>query len=378
MARVRLNQLTKVYPGPVRALDRVSFDVADGELVVMVGPSGSGKTTTLRLIAGLETITEGNVTIGDRIVNDVPPQKRDLAMVFQNYALYPHMTVYKNLAFALTLRKTPKIDIDRRVRQTAKLLDIEPLLGRKTATLSGGQRQRVALGRAIVRKPKAFLLDEPLSNLDANLRCTMRTELKELHEKLETTTIYVTHDQEEAMSLADRLVVMCDGRVRQAGEPMDIYKAPADRFVAAFVGTPTMNFLQGIVRRADQKIVFDLGADQVDLPENLRGPLAKHLDQPMVLGFRPENVWLQHEVNDTKDKGVRDYVTMEVKTVERLGRWQDVSLASKNQHALARCDAQMRLRKGQWVQMKLDPEALHVFDAGDVGSNVTKDGSEQR
>ena len=378
MARVCLNQLTKHYPGPVRALDRVSFDVQDGEFVVVVGPSGAGKTTALRLIAGLEDITEGYVTIGDTTVNEVPPQERDLAMVFQNHALYPHMTVYKNLAFALTLRKTPKNDIDHRIRQTARLLDIEPLLARKPATLSGGQRQRVALGRAIVRKPKAFLFDEPLSNLDAHLRYTMRAELKKLHRRLEATTIYVTHDQEEAMSLADRLVVMHNGRVRQIGKPMDIYKAPADRFVAAFVGSPCMNMLQGIVRKTDHKIVFDMGDGRLGLPPSLNGRLEKYLDQAMVLGVRPENVWLQHQANDIKDKCVSNYVTMKVQAIERLGSWQNVYLTTQDQVTLARCDAQLRVERGQRVQVQLDPDALHVFDAGEVGSNVTKDGSEKR
>jgi multiple sugar transport system ATP-binding protein len=251
MAQVVLNDVTKVYPGPVRAVERVSLEIGDGEFVVLVGPSGCGKSTTLRMIAGLEEITAGTIVIDGRIVNDVHPKDRDIAMVFQNYALYPHMSVYKNMSFGLKLRGTPKSEIDRRVREAARVLGIEDLLDRKPRQLSGGQRQRVAVGRAIVREPKAFLFDEPLSNLDAGLRVEMRAELKRLHMRLKTTTVYVTHDQEEAMTLSDRVVIMHLGVVQQVGTPLEVYRRPANRFVASFLGTPPMNFLDMTLRRSD-------------------------------------------------------------------------------------------------------------------------------
>src|SRR5687768_11476517 len=259
MARVDLEQVTKVFPGGVKAVDSVDLAVADREFVVLVGPSGCGKSTTLRMIAGLEDVTSGTVRIGDRVVNDVPPKDRDIAMVFQNYALYPHMTVYKNMAFALKLRKVPKPQIQQRVIEAAKMLEIEHLLERRPRELSGGQRQRVAVGRAIVREPAAFLFDEPLSNLDAKLRVTTRAELKRLHRRLRTTTIYVTHDQEEAMTLGDRIVVMKDGAIQQADTPLRTYNHPANRFVAGFIGMPPMNFFDGTIRSENGELVFEEG-----------------------------------------------------------------------------------------------------------------------
>src|SRR5258706_14395698 len=259
MARVALENVSKLYPGNVKAVDAVDLSIADQEFVVLVGPSGCGKSTTLRMIAGLEEITGGTIRIGERIVNQVPPKDRDIAMVFQNYALYPHMTVYKNMAFGLKLRKMPKAQIDLRVNEAARILDIEHLLDRKPRALSGGQRQRVAVGRAIVREPAAFLFDEPLSNLDAKLRVTTRAELKRLHHRLKTTTIYVTHDQEEAMTLGDRIVAMKDGRIQQSDTPLQMYNHPANRFVAGFIGMPPMNFFDGALKVVDGQMVFEEG-----------------------------------------------------------------------------------------------------------------------
>src|SRR3989338_6341078 len=249
MAKVALRAVSKMYPGDIVAVDNVNLEVKDKEFVVFVGPSGCGKSTTLRMVAGLEEITNGQILIDDTVVNDVPAKNRDIAMVFQNYALYPHMTVYNNLAFGLKLRRYPSREIDRRVREAAEILDIAPLLQRKPKALSGGQRQRVAVGRAIVRKPKVFLFDEPLSNLDAKLRVQMRTEISKLHQRLGATMIYVTHDQTEAMTMADRIVLMKDGFVQQIDTPLHIYSHPANTFVAGFIGSPSMNFMEGTVTK---------------------------------------------------------------------------------------------------------------------------------
>src|SRR5437764_12125586 len=259
MARVALENVSKLYPGGVKAVDAIDLSIANQEFVVLVGPSGCGKSTTLRMVAGLEEISGGTIRIGERVVNDIPPKNRDIAMVFQNYALYPHMSVYKNMAFGLKLRGMPRKQIDQRVQAAAKILDIEHLLERKPKQLSGGQRQRVAVGRAIVREPAAFLFDEPLSNLDAKLRVTTRAELKRLHQRLKTTTIYVTHDQEEAMTLGDRIVVMKDGKIQQADTPLRTYNHPVNRFVAGFIGMPPMNFFDGQIRENGGEMVFEEG-----------------------------------------------------------------------------------------------------------------------
>src|SRR5689334_14050120 len=260
MAQVLLDKVSKIYPGGVKAVDAIDLGIRDQEFVVLVGPSGCGKSTTLRMVAGLEEISDGTIRIGERIVNDVPPKDRDIAMVFQNYALYPHMSVYKNMAFGLKLRGMPKKQINERVMQAARILDIEHLLERKPKALSGGQRQRVAVGRAIVREPAAFLFDEPLSNLDAKLRVTTRAELKRLHQRLKTTTIYVTHDQEEAMTLGDRIVVMKDGKIQQADTSLATYNFPMNRFVAGFIGMPPMNFFDGVIKVEGGQMVFEEGA----------------------------------------------------------------------------------------------------------------------
>src|SRR5438874_9057557 len=260
MAQVLLDKVSKIYPGGGKAGNAIDLSIKDQEFIVLVGPSGCGKSTTLRMVAGLEEISGGLIRIGERVVNDVPPKDRDIAMVFQNYALYPHMTVYKNMAFGLKLRRMPKAQIQQRVMEAAKILDIEHLLERKPKALSGGQRQRVAVGRAIVREPAAFLFDEPLSNLDAKLRVTTRAELKRLHHRLKTTTIYVTHDQEEAMTLGDRIVVMKDGVIQQADTRLKTYSYPVNRFVAGFIGMPPMNFFDGHIAVTDGRMMFEEGA----------------------------------------------------------------------------------------------------------------------
>src|SRR3982750_2286736 len=259
MAQVLLDKVSKIYPGNVKAVNSIDLGIRDQEFIVLVGPSGCGKSTTLRMVAGLEEISDGTIRIGNRVVNDVPPKNRDIAMVFQNYALYPHMSVYKNMAFGLKLRGMPKAQIHQRVMEAARMLEIEHLLERKPKALSGGQRQRVAVGRAIVREPAAFLFDEPLSNLDAKLRVTTRAELKRLHQKLKTTTIYVTHDQEEAMTLGDRIVCMKDGRIQQSDTPLRTYQNPLNRFVAGFIGMPPMNFFDGAIKNADGEMIFEEG-----------------------------------------------------------------------------------------------------------------------
>src|SRR2546421_2859863 len=260
MAQVLLDKVSKIYPGGIKAVDAIDLAIKDQEFIVLVGPSGCGKSTTLRMVAGLEEISDGTIRIGARVVNDVPPKDRDIAMVFQNYALYPHMTVYKNMAFGLKLRKMPKDQIKQRVMEAAKILDIAHLLDRKPRALSGGQRHRVAVGRAIVREPAAFLFDEPLSNLDAKLRVTTRAELKRLHQQLRTTTIYVTHDQEEAMTLGDRIVVMKDGKIQQADTSLATYNFPMNRFVAGFIGMPPMNFFDGVIKVESGQMMFEEGA----------------------------------------------------------------------------------------------------------------------
>src|SRR5574341_461415 len=273
MAHVELREVTKIYEKDVVAVNRANINIQDKEFVVLVGPSGCGKSTTLRMVAGLEEVSSGEIYIGDRVVNDVPPKDRDIAMVFQNYALYPHMTIYDNMAFGLKLRKYPKPQIDRRVKDTAGMLGIEGLLDRKPKQLSGGQRQRVALGRAIVREPQVFLMDEPLNNLDAKLRVQTRAEIKKLHARLRTTTIYVTHDQVEAMTMGDRIVVMKDGLVQQVDAPLNLYEKPANQFVAGFIGSPAMNFIEATLADSAGKVLVDAGSFRLEVPPDLASPV---------------------------------------------------------------------------------------------------------
>ena len=368
MARVTLNDVWKTYEGGVDAVRGVSLDIADGEFVVLVGPSGCGKSTTLRMIAGLEDITRGEISIGDRIVNGVEPKNRDIAMVFQNYALYPHMSVYKNMAFALQLRKTPKQEVDRRVRDAADLLGITDLLNRKPKALSGGQRQRVAVGRAIVREPKAFLFDEPLSNLDAKLRVTMRGELKALHRRLGTTTIYVTHDQEEAMTLGDRVVVMAAGETQQADSPLEVYRSPANRFVAGFVGTPPMNFLEGRLEQRDGEQLWvqsgeGPGLVVVRVHDDHRAALAGV--ERAALGVRPQSIRESSGGEDDQS------FTAHIETVELLGEEMDVRLTTPTGAPLtARVRSHHGLDAGTDRAFTIDPRSVCYFAPGEYGESL--------
>ena len=363
MATVTISNVRKFYDN-VEAVKGISLDIADGEFVVLVGPSGCGKSTTLRMIAGLEEISEGTIAIDDRVVNDVHPKDRDIAMVFQNYALYPHMTVEQNMAFALKLRKTPKAEIDRRVNQAAGMLGIEELLKRKPRQLSGGQRQRVAVGRAIVREPKAFLFDEPLSNLDAKLRVTTRAELKALHQRLKTTTVYVTHDQEEAMTLGDRIVVMAAGIIQQQGTPFEVYHAPVNRFVASFIGTPPMNFVEGALAGGEGGLRFVSGDGEVELL--LHDSHAARLEPTgeVVLGLRPQVMALA----PAAQRGLT--VTAKVVVVELLGDQMDLTCTVGSHTIVARVRAEPGVTPGQTVHLTAERERLCYFAPGPFGASL--------
>jgi multiple sugar transport system ATP-binding protein len=374
MAEVTLEDVKKVYDGKVLAVRDVNLRIADGEFVVLVGPSGCGKSTTLRMIAGLEEITDGLVHIGDRVVNNVHPKDRDIAMVFQNYALYPHMSVFKNMAFGLTLRRMPRDEIRRRVDQAARILGISELLMRKPKQLSGGQRQRVALGRAIVRDPAVFLFDEPLSNLDAKLRVTTRTEIKALHKRLQTTTVYVTHDQEEAMTLGDRIVVMSAGRgtgiVEQVDTPLNVFRRPANRFVGAFLGLPPMNFIVGELRREDAGIYFVSERDNVRilLPPDHNANLDAHLNTPVSLGIRPQGL-AEQPVGPFA--GRDNSITIRSDIIETLGKSIDVSTTlPSGRHFIGRIDAREDFPVGESVTLYMDMQHVHVFEPGDFGRNL--------
>ncbi len=374
MANVTLSDVTKVYPGGVKAVDRVNLAIRDHEFVVLVGPSGCGKSTTLRMVAGLEEISSGTIRIGERIVNEVAPKDRDIAMVFQNYALYPHMTVYKNMAFSLSLRRRElglsKADIDRKVRSAAAKLGIESLLERRPKELSGGQRQRVAVGRAIVRDPKVYLFDEPLSNLDAKLRVEMRSEIKRIQRGLGTTTIYVTHDQEEAMTLGDRVAVMKDGLLHQFGPPMEIYESPANRFVAGFLGTPPMNFIEGRVVAEGERLALEDGGLRTRLPSTMRGRLTPYLNQPMTLGIRPDMLALSRPAGEVETLKVK------VTLVEPLGDRKDVYMTTESGRSLVgRVDGREAVREGEQVDVHVDLSRVHLFETGDVGRAVAAHGA---
>jgi multiple sugar transport system ATP-binding protein len=369
MAGVTLTEIVKVYEGGVRVVDGFNLDIKDREFVVLVGPSGCGKSTTLRMIAGLEEITSGTIRIGERVVNDVPPKDRDIAMVFQSYALYPHMTVYENMAFALKLRKQSKSVIEEKVRRAAKILVIEHLLERKPKALSGGQRQRVALGRAIVRDPKCFLFDEPLSNLDAKLRVEMRAEIKQLHMGLNATTVYVTHDQEEAMTLGDRVVVMRDGVIQQCGGALEIYHHPSNRFVAGFLGSPPMNFLSGRLRKQNDRLWFDEGSGSLPVPDWAKAELAGRAEgEEMVLGVRPEAI---SDRQHARFACGENRLSLKVTLVQPLGDKMDVYLASPNHpHIVAHVDAYAGVASGQVSEMFVDMERVHFFEPGESGKRI--------
>ena len=357
MAQVQLENVSKIYGGDVHAVKDVSLNIRDQEFVVLVGPSGCGKTTTLRMVAGLEEISAGSIIIGDRVVNDVAPKDRDIAMVFQNYALYPHMTVFKNLAFALKLRKVPRKEIEERVNWAAKTLGLEELLDRRPRQLSGGQRQRVAVGRAIVRKPRVFLFDEPLSNLDAKLRVTTRAELKKLQQDLKTTTIYVTHDQEEAMTLGDRVVVMHGGEIHQSGSPLEVYRHPVNRFVAGFVGMPPMNFIEGQLEGAGAALAFaaqelnaSLGDDRFEAARESGG-------QSVVMGVRPEGISVAPPAD-----GIALTANGRVDVVEILGPTMDLFVTLAGGQRLVCRVPTKNTQPGEQVTMHIAPDDIHLFE----------------
>src|SRR5499425_3260663 len=356
MARVLLRNLNKMFDG-VHAVRDVNLEIRDKEFVVLVGPSGCGKTTTLRMVAGLESITSGDVLIGDTTVNNLPPMDRDIAMVFQNYALYPHMTVYDNMAFGLKMRKFERTEIGTRVQVAAEILGIQNLLKRKPRQLSGGQRQRVALGRAIVRHPQVFLFDEPLSNLDAKLRVQMRVELKKLHTRLSTTAIYVTHDQVEAMTLGDRVVVMRDGVVQQVGEPLELYNAPVNRFVAGFLGSPGMNF--AVVRVSGEKDALRAHKPGfgIEVPPELAPRLAPYVERDVTIGIRPEDL---HLANGSDAAGLCFDAAVEV--VEPLGSEILLNLTAGANEFVARVDPAVTVKTHERVRLAFDPARLHFFD----------------
>ena len=391
MGAINISNVGKVYPNGTRALEDVNIEINDGEFVVLVGPSGCGKTTLLRMVAGLEDITEGEISIADNIVNEVAPKDRDIAMVFQNYALYPHMSVYDNMAFSLKLRKLPKEEIDKKVKDAAKTLEIDELLDRKPKALSGGQRQRVAMGRAIVRSPQAFLMDEPLSNLDAKLRVQMRAELGQLHSQLETTTLYVTHDQVEAMTMGDRVAVIRKGVLQQIDTPREIYLYPKNIFVAGFIGSPSMNFVYATATKSGKGMKIKFGDDEVKVASAPEA-LASYEGKEIVVGIRPEAFEDSVYAND---KEFSEQVAIEVKLLEQLGsdtyvhfykdinpvqteaieeiladEGEDISVLGNETKFIARINPNSTVEEGQKINLALDPSKLHYFDP-DSGLAIT-------
>jgi multiple sugar transport system ATP-binding protein len=391
MAEVALDGVSKVYPDGTRAVDRMDLEIGDGEFMVLVGPSGCGKTTALRMVAGLEEISEGTLRIGDRIVNDLTPRERDIAMVFQSYALYPHLSVYDNIAFSLKLHKVPKAEIDKRVRDAARILDLEPFLKRKPKALSGGQRQRVAMGRAIVRQPSAFLMDEPLSNLDAKLRVQMRAEISELQRNLGVTTIYVTHDQVEAMTMGDRVAVMRKGELQQAAEPQELYDHPVNLFVAGFIGSPAMNMLEATLQRDDGRTKVVTGSQEIALSDETlsqRPALRGYEGREIVLGIRPEDLEdarlaggtahggrLKGRVSLREALGAEIMVhfsvdappafTADVKELaEDVGEAERMEAHARESSAVlvGRFGARSRVKPGEEVDVAVDTRQLHFFD----------------
>lgn len=372
MARVMLNNVTKRF-GNVLAVNEIDLEVKDKEFIVLVGPSGCGKSTTLRMVAGLEEITNGTISIGDTVVNDIPPKDRDIAMVFQNYALYPHMDVYNNMAFGLKLRKFPKTEIDRRVKEAARLLGIENLLDRKPKQLSGGQRQRVAVGRAIVREPKVFLMDEPLSNLDAKLRVQMRAELSKLHSRLQATMIYVTHDQTEAMTMGDRIVVMKDGVLQQVATPLVIYNHPNNVFVAGFIGSPAMNFIDMILTRDGDRyyvetieghVKLEIPVERIEYFEDLES----YVEKEIVFGIRPEDIEdyaVMEEKSEEFGKSViSNTFSAMVDVIEPMGAetYLYLSLGEEIPQLIARVDASTKAVDGEQHKVAIDMTKCHLFD----------------
>ena len=384
MGAIDIKSAGKIYPNGTRALEDVNITINDGEFVVLVGPSGCGKTTLLRMVAGLEDITEGEISIGDKTVNDVAPKDRDIAMVFQNYALYPHMSVFDNMAFSLKLRKLPKNEIDQKVKDAAKTLEISELLDRKPKALSGGQRQRVAMGRAIVRNPQAFLMDEPLSNLDAKLRVQMRAELGQLHTQLQTTTLYVTHDQVEAMTMGDRVAVIRKGELQQIDTPREIYLNPKNIFVAGFIGSPSMNFVYANVGVNKSSIKLNFGKDQIDYKGDKLEQLKTFENKEIVMGIRPEAF---EDGNYANTNEYSESIKVSVSLLEQLGsdsyihfykdikpvqteaieeiladEGEDISVLGDNTKFIARINPNSNVVEGEEVEIKIDPSKLHFFD----------------
>ena len=390
MGAIDIKSAGKIYPNGTRALEDVSITINDGEFVVLVGPSGCGKTTLLRMVAGLEDITEGEISIGDKTVNDVAPKDRDIAMVFQNYALYPHMSVFDNMAFSLKLRKLPKDEIDKKVKDAAKTLEISELLDRKPKALSGGQRQRVAMGRAIVRNPQAFLMDEPLSNLDAKLRVQMRAELGQLHTQLQTTTLYVTHDQVEAMTMGDRVAVIRKGELQQIDTPREIYLNPRNIFVAGFIGSPSMNFVYANIGVKNSSIQLSFGNDQIDYNGKKLDELKAFENKEIVMGIRPEAF---EDGNYANESEFSESIKVSVSLLEQLGSdsyihfykdikpvqteaieeiladdGEDISILGDNTKFIARINPNSTVAEGEEIELKIDPSKLHFFnpDTGDA------------
>ena len=384
MGAIDIKSAGKIYPNGTRALEDVNITINDGEFVVLVGPSGCGKTTLLRMVAGLEDITEGEISIGDKTVNDVAPKDRDIAMVFQNYALYPHMSVFDNMAFSLKLRKLPKDEIDQKVKDAAKTLEISELLDRKPKALSGGQRQRVAMGRAIVRNPQAFLMDEPLSNLDAKLRVQMRAELGQLHTQLQTTTLYVTHDQVEAMTMGDRVAVIRKGELQQIDTPREIYLNPRNIFVAGFIGSPSMNFVYAKVSVNKNSIKLNFGNDHIDYKGDKLEKLKVFENKEIVMGIRPEAF---EDGNYANTSEYSESIKVSVSLLEQLGsdsyihfykdikpvqteaieeiladEGEDISVLGDNTKFIARINPNSTVVEGEEIELKIDPSKLHFFD----------------
>ena len=384
MGAIKISSVGKIYPNGTRALEDVNIEINDGEFVVLVGPSGCGKTTLLRMVAGLEDITEGEIFIGDKIVNEVAPKDRDIAMVFQNYALYPHMSVYDNMAFSLKLRKLPKEEIDKKVKDAARTLEISELLERKPKALSGGQRQRVAMGRAIVRSPEAFLMDEPLSNLDAKLRVQMRAELGQLHTQLETTTLYVTHDQVEAMTMGDRVAVIRKGELQQIDTPREIYLYPKNIFVAGFIGSPSMNFVYADVKVSGDKAMLAFAGEEINCVGESLDKLKKVDGKQIVLGIRPEAF---EDSMYAKDSEYTESISITVTLLEQLGsdsyihfykdlkpvqteaieeiladEGEDISVLGDQTKFIARINPNSTVKEGEEIKLSIDPSKLHFFD----------------
>ncbi|MBN2097268.1 MAG: sn-glycerol-3-phosphate ABC transporter ATP-binding protein UgpC [Candidatus Omnitrophica bacterium] len=361
MAQVSLKNVSKIFPPDVEAVKDVNLGVENKEFLVLVGPSGCGKSTTLRMIAGLETITRGQIYIGDKLVNDVPAKDRNIAMVFQNYALYPHMSVFENMAFGLKLRRYPKEEIKRRVKEAAQILGIERLMDRKPRELSGGQRQRVAVGKAIVRKPLAFLFDEPLSNLDAKFRGQMRTEISKLHIRLQATMIYVTHDQIEAMTMGDRIVVMKDGLVQQIADPTSLYDHPVNKFVAGFIGSPPMNFLSGTIKRMNGRLFFDEGSFQVKLVDEMVTKVKNYENKEIIFGIRPEDIYDKLFVQNAPPENC---ITATCEIIEPLGSEVYLHLASRSRkHTfVAKVGGHDKPKINQDLNLVLDMSKVHFFD----------------